>query len=99
MQWWRVHFQEMGTVKAKISIDLMRILFSRNTILTIDRRVNVINETECLHQLGLSKELRGGAKSEYEIEQARALLPEAFKDFATRKTFLLQSHPTMNHIL
>lgn len=58
---------------------------SRNTIVTFDRRVNLTNETECLYQLGLSKELRGGAKSQYEIDQARALLPEAFKDFATRK--------------
>lgn len=43
------------------------------------------NETECLHQLGLSKELRGGATSQQEIEEARALLPEAFRDFATGK--------------
>ena len=67
--------------------------------MTFDRRVNVINETECLHQLGLSKELCGGAKSEHEIEQVRTLLPEVFKDFATRKTFLLQSNLPMNHIL
>jgi hypothetical protein len=59
--------------------------FSRDTILTFDRRVNITNETECLHKLGLSKELRGGAKSQYEIEHARALLPEAFKNFATGK--------------
>jgi len=38
-----------------------------------------------LHKLGLSKELRGGAKSQHEIEQARSLLPEAFRDFATGK--------------
>jgi len=55
----------------------------RDTILTFDRRVNIINETECLHKLGLSKELRGKTKSQHEIEQARALLPEAFRDFAT----------------
>ncbi len=60
-------------------------LFSRDTILTFDRRVNIINETECLHKLGLSKELRGGAKTQHEIERARALLPEAFRDFATGK--------------
>ncbi|CAF4828495.1 unnamed protein product, partial [Rotaria sp. Silwood1] len=55
----------------------------RDTILTFDRRVKVVNETECLHKLGLSKELRGDVKTQYTIEQARALLPEAFWDFAT----------------
>ncbi|CAF0792008.1 unnamed protein product [Adineta steineri] len=55
----------------------------RDTIVTFDRRVKIINETDCLHKLGLSKELRGGMKSQYDIEQARALLPEAFSDFAT----------------
>ncbi len=62
---------------------------SRDTIVTFDRQVNIVNETECLHKLGLSKELRGGAKSQYDIEQARALLPEAFSDFATRKVFVI----------
>jgi hypothetical protein len=81
----KVHFPEMG-MKIKISIDEIRFFpFSRDTILTFDRRVNIINETECLHKLGLSKELRGGAKTQHEIERARALLPEAFRDFATGK--------------
>ncbi|CAF1014259.1 unnamed protein product [Rotaria magnacalcarata] len=55
----------------------------RDTIVTFDRRVKIFNETECLHKLGFSKELRGGVKSQHDIEQARALLPEAFWDFAT----------------
>ncbi|CAF1262895.1 unnamed protein product [Adineta ricciae] len=55
----------------------------RDTIVTFDRQVNIVNETECLHKLGLSRELRGEAKSQYDIEKARALLPEAFHDFAT----------------
>ncbi|CAM2700658.1 unnamed protein product [Rotaria socialis] len=55
----------------------------RDTIVTFDRRVKIFNETECLHKLGFSKELRGGVKSQHNIEQARALLPEAFWDFAT----------------
>jgi hypothetical protein len=55
----------------------------RDTIITFNRRVKIINETECLHKLGLSKELRGGNKSQHNIERARALLPEAFSDFAT----------------
>lgn len=81
---WKVHFHEMG----KKSIDFHKLnkfsfSFSRDTFLTFDRRVNITNETECLHKLGLSKELRGGRKSQQEIEQARALLPEAFSDFAT----------------
>jgi hypothetical protein len=44
-----------------------------------------MNETECLHKLDLSKELGGGAKNQHEIERARALLPEALRDFATGK--------------
>ena len=62
---------------------------SRDTIITFDRRVKIVNETECLHRLGLSKELRSDIKSQHNIEQARALLPEAFRDFATGK-YLLQ---------
>lgn len=64
-------------------------LFSRDTIVTFDRRVNIVNETECLHKLGLSKELRGEAKSQYDIDQARTLLPEAFGDFAMGKSFVI----------
>ncbi|UJR30200.1 hypothetical protein I4U23_017739 [Adineta vaga] len=55
----------------------------RDTIVTFDRRVNIIDETECLHKLGLSRELRGEAKSQYDIDKACALLPESFNDFAT----------------
>lgn len=58
---------------------------SRETTVTFDRRVKIVDETECLHKLGFSKELRGEAKSPREIEQARALLPDAFGDFATGK--------------
>lgn len=97
VQQWRVHFPEMGMFEKR---EVRREFFSsRSTVLTFDRRVNLINETECLHQLGLSKELRGGATSEEEIERAQTLLPEAFRDFARRKTFLLQSNSTRNLIL
>ncbi len=58
--------------------------------------MNIVNETECLHKLGLSKELRGGAKSQYDIEQARALLPEAFRDFATRTGFCNMSRDNIS---
>jgi hypothetical protein len=61
------------------------VCFSRDTIVTFDRRVKIVDETECLHRLGLSKELRGGATSQQDIERARELLPEAFSDFATGK--------------
>ncbi len=57
--------------------------FSRNTILSFDRRVNIKNETDCLHKLGLSKQLSGGIKSQFEIENIRNILPETFRDFAT----------------
>ena len=67
----------MGTAKR---ID---VCFSRDTIVTFDRRVNIVDETECLHRLGLSKELRGHATTSREIERARALLPEVFQEFAT----------------
>ena len=59
------------------------VCFSRDTIVTFDRRVNIVDETECLHRLGLSKELRGHATTTLEIERARALLPEVFHEFAT----------------
>jgi len=84
----KVHFQEMGKNK-KNKINKIIICFSRDTILTFDRRVNITNETECLHKLGLSKELRGGLKSQHDIEQIRALLPEAFRDFATGKIYFI----------
>ncbi|CAF4386041.1 unnamed protein product [Rotaria socialis] len=58
----------------------------------IDKKTIEIKETirdkvrlveDALLKLGFSKELRGGVKSQHNIEQARALLPEAFWDFAT----------------
>ena len=45
--------------------------------------MRIVDETDCLHKLELSKELRGGATTQYEIERARGLLPETFHDFAT----------------
>ena len=59
------------------------VCFSRDTIVTFDRRVNIVEETECLHRLGLSRELRGHATTNLDIDRARALLPEVFHDFAT----------------
>ncbi|CAF3920647.1 unnamed protein product [Rotaria sordida] len=75
-------FYAFGTTNGA-SIDSSFSRDGRDTILTFDRQVKIVNETECLHKLGLSKELRGNVKSQFNIEQARALLPEAFWDFAT----------------
>lgn len=82
------HFLEMGKEiqlnNKQKNRKTFSVSFSRNTVLTFDRRVNIKNETECLHKIGLSKQLQGGIKSQQELEQIRSLVPETFQDFVTR---------------